>query len=422
MAGSVNVVEESQHKSRVYADALVDLEKTPKYPQGDLYSNYEIIEWIHCKDNQCSFQSMDDIKPITPLTYPKNTDTFIKLKDLKKPKEDSSISNMKLEVLNKIGKGRYSDVYKAVDVATDKDYVIKFLKPIRRKRIFREILILNNLNLKNPYVKVNKFIDVNFNYYNQDAALVRKYYMKEHNGKDNVILLDHYEISNSDQYKLIFESAVDCNFRNLNFTKMKLKKYTWELLKGLDYIHSMGIMHRDIKPYNVCYDYENDKLKIIDFGLAEFYYPLAEHNVRVASRVYKSPELLVNYKKYDYSLDLWSLGCILAALVFQKDPFFHGKDNNDQLLKIIKILGTDDLFSYMEKYGIRLQGEIKQMVEDFPYYPKKSWRKLAVEKCNKELFDSEFVDFIDGLLCYDHQIRLTAREAMMMSWLDAVRE
>ncbi|KAF0271744.1 hypothetical protein FOG51_03125 [Hanseniaspora uvarum] len=422
MTNSVNVVEESQHKSRVYADALGDLEKTPRYPQGDLYSNYEIFEWIYCRDNQCSFQSMDVIEPIKSTKYVNNKDTFVKLKDLQKEHSDSSVSNMKLEVLNKIGKGRYSDVYKAIDVSTDKYYVIKFLKPIKRKRIFREILILNNLNLKNEYVKVTKFIDVNFNYYNHDNTLVRKYYMKKHNGINNVILLDHHEISNSDQYKLIFESAVDSDFKNLNFTKIKLKKYTWELLKGLDYIHSMGIMHRDIKPYNVCYDFDKDVIKIIDFGLAEFYYPLAEHNVRVASRVYKSPELLVNYKKYDYSLDLWSLGCILAALVFQKDPFFHGKDNNDQLLKIIKILGTDDLFSYMEKYGVRLQGEIKQMVQDFPYYPKKSWRKLAVEKCNKELFDSDFVDFIDGLLCYDHQYRLTAREAMMMPWLDAVRE
>lgn len=422
MAIPNQIIGEDDHKSRVYSDSLDELEKTPICMVADLYSNYEAFEWIHCRDNQCTFQAVAAPEAIPPTNYVNGSNTFVKLKDLKQEQEDPKISNMKLEVLNKVGKGRYSDVYKAIDVSTNKYYVIKFLKPIKRKRIFREILILNNLNLKNEYVKVTNFIDVKNFYYNDECPLVRKYYTKDHNGKDNVIILDHFEISNSDQYKLIFENAVDCDFKSLSFTKTKLKKYTWELLKGLDYIHSMGIMHRDIKPYNVCYDFENDKIKIIDFGLAEFYYPLQEHNVRVASRVYKSPELLVNYKKYDYSLDLWSLGCILAALVFQKDPFFHGKDNNDQLLKIIKILGTDDLFTYMDKYGVKLQGEIKQMVQDFPYYPKKSWRKLAMEKCNKELFDSDFVDFIDGLLCYDHQYRLTAREAMMMPWLDAVRE
>ena len=57
------------------------------------------------------------------------------------------------------------------------------------------------------------------------------------------------------------------------------------------------------------------QLRLIDWGLAEFYHPDTEYHIRVGSRYYKAPELLVGYKQYDYSLDLWSVGCMLASMV-----------------------------------------------------------------------------------------------------------
>lgn len=77
----------------------------------------------------------------------------------------------------------------------------------------------------------------------------------------------------------------------------------------------MGIMHRDIKPQNVLIDNQQKIIKIIDWGLADYYLPNKEYNVRVASRYYKGPELLVNNKYYDYSMDMWSLGCMFAGMV-----------------------------------------------------------------------------------------------------------
>src|ERR1700760_1339595 len=76
------------------------------------------------------------------------------------------------------------------------------------------------------------------------------------------------------------------------------------------------------------------QLRLIDWGLAEFYHPGQEYNVRVASRYFKGPELLIDLQTYDYSLDIWSLGCMFAGMIFQKEPFFQGKDNYDQLVKI----------------------------------------------------------------------------------------
>jgi casein kinase II subunit alpha len=120
---------------------------------------------------------------------------------------------------------------------------------------------------------------------------------------------------------------------------------------------------------------------LIDWGLAEFYHPKTEYNVRVASRYFKGPELLVDFQEYDYSLDMWSYGCMFASMVcfpnsklcefdsntfivqiFRKEPFFHGHDNYDQLVKITKVLGTDELYAYIDKYNIRLEPQYDEIL------------------------------------------------------------
>lgn len=79
----------------------------------------------------------------------------------------------------------------------------------------------------------------------------------------------------------------------------------------------MGIMHRDVKPHNVMIDHENRKLRLIDWGLAEFYHPGQEYNVRVASRYFKGPELLADYqvqynlKQSVFIVNVYTIICIL---------------------------------------------------------------------------------------------------------------
>lgn len=69
----------------------------------------------------------------------------------------------------------------------------------------------------------------------------------------------------------------------------------FQVLRALDYSHSHGIMHRDVKPHNIMIDPKQDKVRLIDWGLSEFFFPSRNLSVRVASRYFKGPELLVDY-------------------------------------------------------------------------------------------------------------------------------
>ena len=67
----------------------------------------------------------------------------------------------------------------------------------------------------------------------------------------------------------------------------------------------------------------------------------------------QAPELLLSYDRYSYSVDMWSFGCLLAGLLFKKDVFFKGACHMDQINKIVRVLGTDCLERYIDKYDLR---------------------------------------------------------------------
>lgn len=224
------------------------------------------------------------------------------------------------EIISTLGRGKYSEVYEGIDNVSGKRVVIKILKPVRKVKISREITILQTLR----------------------------------SGTNIVDLLDVCLDRVTNTPSLIFEYISSSNLKTiLNQLSLEdIQHYTFQILKAIDYCHSRGIMHRDIKPMNIIVDVNNKSLKLIDWGLSEFYIPNKDFNTRVSSRPYKSPELLIGYNYYDFSMDIWSTGCILAAMMFKKDHFFLGKDNNDQLLKIVQILGSNDFFNYLQKFNI----------------------------------------------------------------------
>eukprot|EP00924_Labyrinthula_sp_SR-Ha-C_P002933 augustus_masked-scaffold_13-processed-gene-11.63-mRNA-1 protein AED:0.05 eAED:0.05 QI:0/-1/0/1/-1/1/1/0/361 len=312
----------------------------------------------------------------------------------KKPKEYWDYENLKIkwgsvdnyEVSRKIGRGKYSEVFDGVNLQTNDRVVVKILKPVKKKKIKREIKILQNL-LGGP--NIVKLLDV----------------CKDPGSKTPSLIFEH--IDNTD-FKTLYPELTDFDIRY----------YIYEILKALDFCHSQGIMHRDVKPHNVMIDHKKRILRLIDWGLAEFYHARREYNVRVASRYFKGPELLVDLQDYDYSLDMWSLGCMFAGMIFRKEPFFHGQNNYDQLVKIAKVLGTDELLSYLEKYDLELDPQFDGILGR---HSKKPWSRYVGPE-NQHLVTPEALDFLSHLLRYDHQERITAKEAQDHPYFAPVRK
>lgn len=175
--------------------------------------------------------------------------------------------------------------------------VIKVLKPVKSEKIYREIKILQIL----------------------------------YGGPNIVLLTDLVKEPVSRIPCFIYEWIPTTESKHM-FTRLsdfECRLYTYKVLQACEFAHQHGIMHRDIKPLNIIVDQANKDLRVIDWGLAEFYYPDKDYNVRVASRYYKGPELLVDDRWYHYSLDIWSIGCTFAGMIFRIETFFKGKDNFD---------------------------------------------------------------------------------------------
>jgi len=280
------------------------------------------------------------------------------------------------QVVRKVGRGKYSEVFEGINIIDSTKCIIKILKPVKKKKIKREIRILQAL-LGGP--NIIRLLDV----------------VRDPQSKTPSLIFEHVE--NTD-FKVLYPTLTDYDIRY----------YMYQLIQALDFCHSRGIMHRDVKPHNVMIDHDRKELRLIDWGLAEFYHPGKEYNVRVASRYFKGPELLVDLQDYDYSLDMWSLGCMFAGMIFRKEPFFYGHDNYDQLVKIARVLGTDDLYRYLNKYGIELDPQLEILVG---HHSKKPWAKFITSE-NAPLVSDEAIDFLDKLLRYDHMDRLTTQEAL----------
>ncbi|XP_049606731.1 glycogen synthase kinase-3 beta isoform X1 [Syngnathus scovelli] len=188
-----------------------------------------------------------------------------------------------------------------------------------------------------------------------------------------------------------------------------VKVYMYQLFRSLAYIHSQGVCHRDIKPQNLLVDPETAILKLCDFGSAK-QLVRGEPNVSyICSRYYRAPELIFGATDYTANIDIWSAGCVLAELLLGQ-PIFPGDSGVDQLVEIIKVLGTPT------------REQIREMNPNytefkFPQIKAHPWTKVF-----KPRTPPEAIALCSRLLEYTPASRLSPLEACSHTFFDELRQ
>lgn len=94
-----------------------------------------------------------------------------------------------------------------------------------------------------------------------------------------------------------------------------IKLYIYQVLRGLNYLGSLSIAHRDIKPQNILVDKNTHKVVICDFGSAKKLIRGEPNIAYICSRCYRAPELIFGATEYTSQIDMWSLGCVIVQMI-----------------------------------------------------------------------------------------------------------
>ncbi|KAH7666572.1 glycogen synthase kinase 3 beta protein [Dioscorea alata] len=186
------------------------------------------------------------------------------------------------------------------------------------------------------------------------------------------------------------------NKMNQRMPLIHVKLYSYQIFRALAYIHgSIGVCHRDIKPQNLLVNPHTHQLKICDFGSAKVLVKGEPNISYICSRYYRAPELIFGATEYTTTIDIWSAGCVLAELMIGQ-PLFPGESGVDQLVEIIKVLGTPT------------REEIKCMNPNYtdfklPQIKAHPWHKIFHKR-----MPPEAVDLVSRLLQYSPNLRCSA--------------
>lgn len=293
----------------------------------------------------------------------------------------------KYSKLDQLGEGSYGVVYKAINKHNQKVVVLKeFYKNDEDKDKSLSVDVLRECNALKTYTHENiiSVLDV------VCCSTSNKIYL--------VLEYISYTLTN-----YIYSSQG-------NLSNNEIKLLLKQLLKVLLYFKQRGLLHRDLKPQNILIDVNNLKIKIIDFGLSREIkrkVRKADNNdmsPEIMTRWYKAPEVLLGLKAYDFSIDMWSVGCIFAEMI-TGTPIFQGESDLDQLHKIFKLLGmsTNTEWSKSPSYSLS--------------FPK--WTK-DTELITKTFYDKighEGIDLLLKMLNYNPNDRISPENALLHSYL-----
>lgn len=188
-----------------------------------------------------------------------------------------------------------------------------------------------------------------------------------------------------------------------------IKLYMYQLFRSLAYIHSLGICHRDIKPQNLLLNPETGVLKLCDFGSAK-HLVKGEPNVSyICSRYYRAPELIFGAIDYTTKIDVWSAGCVLAELLLGQ-PIFPGDSGVDQLVEIIKVLGTPT------------REQIREMNPNYTEFKFPQIKSHPWQKVFRARTPPEAIELVSRLLEYTPSSRISPLQACAHPFFNELRE
>uniref|UniRef100_A0A6Q2ZLF7 mitogen-activated protein kinase n=1 Tax=Esox lucius TaxID=8010 RepID=A0A6Q2ZLF7_ESOLU len=276
--------------------------------------------------------------------------------------------------LKQVGTGAYGTVCSAQDWRTGVRVAIKklhrpFQSKLFAKRAYRELRLLKHMKHENVIGLLDVFT--------------------------SEISLDRFH----DFYLVMPFMGTDLGklMKIERLSQDRVQFLVYQMLKGLKYIHSAGIIHRDLKPGNLAVN-EDCELKILDFGLAR--QADTEMTGYVVTRWYRAPEVILNWMHYTQTVDIWSVGCIMAEMLLGK-PLFKG---NDRILFIP--------FSFKRNPS----AQAKNYIRSLPKVPKKDLHLLFSKAT------SDAVCMLERMLLLDPESRVSASEALAMPFFSEFRE
>jgi len=292
----------------------------------------------------------------------------------------------KFEIVEKLGRGNYGIVWKAIHRKHKKVVVIKkiydaFLNTTDAKRTLREVLYHQEFS-------------------DHENIIDLYHVIKSHNGKDLYLVLDYIE---ADLHHVI---------RAKILTLDHIRFVTTQILRALKYLHSGGVIHRDIKPANILID-SDCLIKLIDFGLARSVRPDQVTKVPpimteyVATRWYRAPEILLGSKTYTEAVDMWALGCVLGEM-FAGKPLFPGTSTLNQIQRILEFTGGPSAED-IEDIDSPLASDILSTLE---------FNKSRSLNGYFPMVESSDLDFIKGLLQFNPAKRMTVEQALRHRFLE----
>lgn len=282
-------------------------------------------------------------------------------------------------------------------------------------------VVCSALDLKTNQLVAIKKIENVFDHRSLAKRTLRELKLCRSFAHENILSLDRVMRPHSANFQNIYlvselmETDLACVIRSpQELTDEHCQFFIYQVLRGLKYIHSANVIHRDLKPRNLLVN-SNCDLKICDFGLARVDDP--ENSDRalmssyVATRWYRAPEVILGRKRYTKAVDMWSVGCILAELVGRK-PIFPGRDSFHQITLIVSILGTPPTQSPADQSSKSSSGPTDDYVSNLPKKPKLSFRSLYPRASPLAC------DLLDRLLVFDPEKRLTVEQALRHPYLE----